>query len=79
MFRMAEEVAAATVEAPAVEVAAPPAEISVKDALKAVLLKARIHDGLKRGLHECVTSQLPPHPTTPAKKKRSPLHHHLLP
>lgn len=53
LFRMAEEVAAATVEAPAVEVAAPPAEISVKDALKAVLLKARIHDGLKRGLHEC--------------------------
>ena len=34
---------------------APAAEISVKDALKAVLLKARIHDGLKRGLHECVT------------------------
>ena len=34
------------------EVAAPAAEMSVKDALKAVLLKARIHDGLKRGLHE---------------------------
>jgi small subunit ribosomal protein S12e len=35
------------------EDAAPPAELSVMDALKAVLLKARVHDGLKRGLHEC--------------------------
>mmetsp|Transcript_13480 Transcript_13480/g.20431 ORF Transcript_13480/g.20431 Transcript_13480/m.20431 type:complete len:145 (-) Transcript_13480:53-487(-) len=28
-------------------------EMSVLDALKAVLMKAMIHDGLKKGLHEC--------------------------
>ena len=47
---MAEEVA----EVVAVAEPVPVAEMSVTDALKAVLLKARIHDGLKRGLHEYV-------------------------
>ncbi len=48
------------VEVAAVAEVAPAAEMSVKDALKAVLLKARIHDGLKRGLHEYVGTACDP-------------------
>eukprot|EP00587_Corethron_hystrix_P010521 CAMPEP_0113305736 /NCGR_PEP_ID=MMETSP0010_2-20120614/5251_1 /TAXON_ID=216773 ORGANISM="Corethron hystrix, Strain 308" /NCGR_SAMPLE_ID=MMETSP0010_2 /ASSEMBLY_ACC=CAM_ASM_000155 /LENGTH=138 /DNA_ID=CAMNT_0000160229 /DNA_START=141 /DNA_END=558 /DNA_ORIENTATION=+ /assembly_acc=CAM_ASM_000155 len=36
-----------------VEVAVETTEMSVLDALKEVLKKALIHDGLKKGLHEC--------------------------
>mmetsp|Transcript_46909 Transcript_46909/g.69391 ORF Transcript_46909/g.69391 Transcript_46909/m.69391 type:complete len:146 (-) Transcript_46909:49-486(-) len=43
-----EEVAAEAVEDVEEEV-----ELSVLDALKEVLKKALIHDGLKKGLHEC--------------------------
>jgi small subunit ribosomal protein S12e len=41
------------VEAAAAEVVVDVSEMSVQDALKDVLKKALIHDGLSRGLHEC--------------------------
>ena len=34
------------------EETAPVAEMSIKDALREVLKKALVHDGLRRGLHE---------------------------
>lgn len=53
---MAEEVAAPVVEEPVAPVAPVVVELTLPEAIKAVLLKARMHDGLKRGLHECVHS-----------------------
>ena len=50
---MAEETeVAAPVEPVAEAVAAPVVELTLTEAIKTVLLKARQHDGLKRGLHE---------------------------
>jgi small subunit ribosomal protein S12e len=43
-----------TAAAPAAEAPVDVAELSVPDALKEVLKKALIFDGLRRGLHECV-------------------------
>ena len=50
---MAEEIeAAAPVEPVAEAIVAPVVELTLTEAIKTVLLKARQHDGLKRGLHE---------------------------
>ena len=50
---MADEENEMDVQEPQPEVAeAPAAEMSVADALKEVLKKALIYDGLRRGLHE---------------------------
>lgn len=64
---MAEETeVAAPVEAVAEAVAAPVVELTLTEAIKTVLLKARQHDGLKRGLHEYVLGVPTSHLLLPA-------------
>ncbi len=53
---------AAPVEVAAAAAPAAPVEMDVMTALKEVLKKAMHHDGLKRGLHECVPRRRRPGP-----------------